>query len=225
LVGAEVAAVKSKCEAAMRLAEKSYRKQGHCYIEDRPTPTFTRRNGSRGYLGKAPIDFRGVVHGGKAYAREAKDTSELSFPLAQLREDQRDALAQVYALGADVGVVILFVKAGEAYDLPWWRLAAFLESPWRQSVTIEMCRAWGLQLPYDGQRIRFLDGRAHPLISDAVGNVAREEVQARIAAAQSPLFEVSTPKKRVKPEPPRTADGKLDLIGGMKWGAKARGIK
>jgi penicillin-binding protein-related factor A (putative recombinase) len=214
--------MKSRCEAAMRLAERTYRKQGRCYIDDRPTPTYTRADGSKGFASRAPIDFRGTIPGGRAYAREAKDTSEASFPLAQLREDQRDALDAVLALGADVGVVIAFLPGWTVFDVPWRPLAEFVRNPWRQSLTQEMCAAWGMLLPYSDGRVWFLDGKPHPNKLDLIDVIAREAVAARIAQAKND----DEPRKvRRRKDQPRTPDGKLDLIGGMRWGAKARGIK
>jgi penicillin-binding protein-related factor A (putative recombinase) len=182
---------------------------------------YIKSNGSdfQGYYGKPPVP----IH------FEAKETHKdyLSLDEKGLKESQRTQLQRSYDDGVTTGVVVAFLPLWEVFWLDWPVVAEFVANRWRESISQAFCRAYGEALLVDWSRtdkrprVMWLERRPHALREQARAIVEREK-----AKFQPPLFEALPPKKRVKrAEPPRTADGKLDLIGGMRWGAKARGVK
>jgi penicillin-binding protein-related factor A (putative recombinase) len=222
-------------ESAIGMACVRYSKEGRAQVKKVDAErtnggrTWSKSNGSdyQGYFGNPPrpIHF------------ECKETSIGNFPINEdkFSTKQREQLQASYDDGVFVGLVIAFtaLPVWEVFWLHWPVVAEFLSSPHRASLSQAFCRAYGLLLPLKWSEVPprkgherkrycyFLDGELHPLRSQAFAIVEKEKSR----AAQPPLFEAPTPKRRVKPELTRTPDGKLDLIGGMKWGAKARGAK
>ncbi len=158
-------------ELAIARTGRDYRKAGRCAII-KQEPRVSTINGEVAYTGGAPLDFVGVRADGPVPGRclviEAKETGLQSFPLCQLEDDQRTALEAFRVLGADTRVAIDFTAIGEIYLLDWLLISMFIEAPYRKSLSLQWCRAYGLLLPETDKeepakrRVAFLDGKEHP---------------------------------------------------------------
>jgi penicillin-binding protein-related factor A (putative recombinase) len=206
-------------EGACILGAREYERTGRASVFHRPTKrVWDARRNCYVYLEKAGCDFSGNVDG-TAITFEAKETATDSLPLANIKPHQVDAL---FANRKGIsGLVVGFMSYDplEVYWIPYPALAEFLANKWRESLSLEWCRTYGelcrLETNAAGKlRVMFLATEPHPLRADAHAAVTIERLQGR-----------KEPVKRARKDMPRTADGKLDLIGGIKWGQKARGIK
>jgi recombination protein U len=206
-------------EGAVILGCREYERQGRASVFHRPTKrVWDARRNSYVYLEKAGCDFSGNVDG-IAITFEAKETAGDSLPLANIKPHQVDAL---FANRKGIsGLVVGFMSYDplEVYWIPYPALADFLANKWRESLSRDWCRAYGelcrLETNAAGKlRVMFLATAPHELRADALAAVTIERLQGR-----------KEPVKRARKDMPRTDDGRLDLIGPMKWGARARGIK
>jgi penicillin-binding protein-related factor A (putative recombinase) len=167
-------------ELALVRASRAYRAAGRrCVLVRQHAPVFTRGDGSVSYSDTgAPVDLIGAVDGAP-WALEAKMTAGLSMPLKVERESQRGALQLLFTNGFTVALVIEFVDQVEVYSVPWSAVEAFERAPWRRSLSLDFCRAYGLLLPEEGRdteqrRTLFLDGLAHVNQADFVERVEAE---------------------------------------------------
>lgn len=155
-------------ELAISRAATRYRQEGRAMLI-RQQPPIASVNGAVQYVGKAPVDFLGGLAGGQGLAVEAKSTEEKkSFELRHLRDEQRANLSALYALGQRVLLVVAFDSEGETFAIDWAHIASFLAKPWRESLSVAWCRAFGLVVPEidrenpKTRRCLFLDGKEHP---------------------------------------------------------------
>jgi penicillin-binding protein-related factor A (putative recombinase) len=194
-------------ERAISRAGVQYRKAGRAEIwkQETPTPIHT----DRGVItpGTAPIDFLGTLAGsGRAIALEAKQVSKgASFPLVDWSERQRRKLEEKHRFGAWTRLVIAFDEHNETFAIDWPALASFLAAPWRESLSLDWCRAYG-ELVADGPRldaqarcVRFLEGVPH---ADQVGAAARV-----LAERSAWLLREAKGLGRDSTKAPRTAKG------------------
>lgn len=206
-------------ELAISRSGRDYRKAGRAMLVRQSPPISNGPDGLLFYAGDAPIDFLGCVAGGRALALESKSTQRVSWPIAELRDDQREALGQMHRLGAHTAVILSFDEHQETYLLPWLPLFAFLENPWRESISVQWCRAHGLvidETDRDDEKKRrcpFLEAKAHPERDAAREYVTEEEHRARERAAARPAPE---PEQETLPMPSRhaglTHEQRLDRI-------------
>lgn len=186
-------------EVAILRAARKYRKDGRAMLVKQATPMATGADGLIVYSGTAPVDFLGCHRDGRALAIEAKSTKRPSWPIADLRDDQREALSAFDGLGADVQLMLSFDELGETYALPWRPVATFLANPWRESFTPAWCRAFGLLVP---EQDRGDESRRRCLFLDAAEHV--DAAQARLAMVEEQ--QRAKPVAKVEePEPARLA--------------------
>lgn len=128
----------------------------------------------------APVDLIGAVDS-QPWALEAKMTAGNAFPLKAERAGQRAALQLMHDNGFTVGLVIEFTDHGETFLCPWSAVAAFEAAPWRRSLSLDWCRAYGLllqrHLASDGSRgdaVLFLDGAPHLFSATSLDQVLAE---------------------------------------------------
>jgi penicillin-binding protein-related factor A (putative recombinase) len=139
-------------------------------------------DGTMIYAGDAPVDFLGARAGGHAIALEAKETDRESFPLDEdhLGRSQIAACRALVSMGVDVQLVIDYKRVAEVYAVFWGHVDAFLDAPWRASLSLDWARAYGLLLPEhdrEDERLRrtlFLDGAPHPDQADCLLRVQTE---------------------------------------------------
>lgn len=177
-------------ERAVGKQAKLYQRQGRCWLYKVPTPTYTDGNGGVRYGQKAPVDFLGLVAGGRAIAIETKETQADSLPLTDWPEHQREILQTYASMNATAWLVIDFVKHGETFVIDVKAVAEFLASPWRQSISLAHARAVGLLVANDGEHCHFLDGVPHPLQAESCDVVEAERAKAlnRVIATIDELF-------------------------------------
>jgi penicillin-binding protein-related factor A (putative recombinase) len=196
-------------EGACELGAREYRRQNRALVFHRETKM---RAGK--YVAQAGVDFNGPIVGG-AIAFDAKETHLERFDLSEdhFPQHQRDELTAAQALGARTGLVLGFLPRYECYWLPWERVQEFLAAPWRASLSIAWCRAFGLLLPIQPcgvakVRIMWLDGRAHPEAAAYALDVATERAGCAGKQAQMALEQQGDwkPKRRRAEElpPPKT---------------------
>ena len=185
-------------EVAILRAARKYRKDGRAMLVKQSPPIATGADGLIVYSGTAPVDFLGCHRDGRALAIETKSTKRPSWPIADLRDDQREALSALDALGADVRLVLAFDELGETYALPWRTVASFLANPWRESFTPAWCRAFGLLVP---EQDRGEGSRRRCLFLDAAEHV--DAAQARLAMVEEQ--QRAKPATKVEAEPARPA--------------------
>jgi recombination protein U len=178
-------------EHAIARAAVAYRQQGRCMLSKIPTPMITSRDGYLIPSGAAGPDFLGCLEGGRLLAVEAKETRGAAFPLDHMPESQRTALARYAALGADCRLIVSFEDIGEAFGIAWDLVEGFLRSPWRASLSLAWCRAFGLLLPEREsasarRMVLFLEGARHAAAEAGRHEAAAdaERCRARLAARE-----------------------------------------
>lgn len=191
-------------ELAFARAAKAYRREGRAYLARQYPPVSVGHDGTLGYTDKAPIDFLGVADG-KAVAIEAKSCEGTSWPTSLLRDDQRDALDAFHKAGGSAQMVLSFDRCAETYLVTWERLAAFLERPWRESLTRTWCRAYGLLVPEPDRddpsrrKTMFLDAVAHPEAAEALIAVTEERQRAEANRISCTVQEIDEAPPAFKP--------------------------
>jgi penicillin-binding protein-related factor A (putative recombinase) len=202
-------------ERAIGRAGRIYQREGRAEIKKLPTPIVTVPELGTFHSEKQPIDFRGTLAGGRSIAIEAKLVSRgaaLSVHVgtdasdAHLTSKQQEALREQHQFGAWTRLVVAFDEHGETFAIEWPPLDAFLEAPWRKSISLEWCRAYGELVP-DGPRLdvkaracRFLDGRPHEDRELALAHVLEERSKALVREATRP----PAPPRPVKLKGPRS---------------------
>lgn len=179
-------------ELALVRAARSYRQEGRKVLLVRQhAPLVSRRDGLVYSDVGAPVDLLGAVDG-VPWALEAKMVSGDSLPLKRERESQRTVLALMHACDFRVGLVVEFMTHGETYLCPWEAIAAFELAPWRRSLSLPWCRAYGLLLP-DVERenertrvTRFLDGVLHPTRLESQAEVDEERRRCPVLSLDTP---------------------------------------
>jgi len=180
-------------ELAIARAARGYRKEARACLM-RQFPQMAWRGGSYEYVSDAPIDFIGVVYDReqpRAYALECKETGEASFPIAKLEEHQRQALEAFRACGADTRIAVDFTRIKEVYLLDWLLVDTFILAPWRKSLTVDWCRAYGLLIPEENRdkdetrRALFLEGAAHKDQARCLEIVSTERQQKPVISLDS----------------------------------------
>lgn len=220
-------------ESAMGLGALHYQRAGRADIRHNATPTGRRADGSMYYRQKADADFSGAIENG-SYKAEAKevhaDRFDIFNPKSGLKPHQRAALERAAKLGAISGVVIGFLGRSpwEVYFVSIVELAPFLDKPWRQSLSIDMCRAWGVLLPLGvtaGGKpfVRFLDGTAHPDKDAAITRVNAE----KLAQPAGELFSSEEKPKKVSPRIAKLLGGirKEDYLLDLAKTARRKGLR
>jgi penicillin-binding protein-related factor A (putative recombinase) len=130
-------------------------------------------------------DFEGVEAGGRALVIEAKETAETSFPLSKLSENERDYLTERHRFGARALLVIDFTLLNETYAISWEHVAMFLANPWRESLSLDWCRAFGQIVPNQNGVCLFLDGVPHMAAEECMAAVEAEKARPK----QIPLLD------------------------------------
>ena len=150
-------------EAAIERACASYARSGLALVEKRHAPVRIIGPVRAGrfaavFAGKAPVDFDGILRGGRAVAFELKRTaSATSLPLEaggkdRLRPEQVDALAARHALGALVGVVVALGPRWFWLTWPaWLRCVDDAAAVGRVSLPIAAMVAHGVEMERAGQ--------------------------------------------------------------------------
>ena len=196
-------------ELAIGRAARNYRKENLCILIKQEVRTI-RDGANLRMVGAAPVDFLGCLYGGRALARECKETDQASFPLANLDADQRYALNCLHDFDADVALIIDFSRVGEVYSIPYLHILDFLKSPYRASLSLDWCRAYGLLLPEisrdeaDGPRhCLFLEGKPHADHDAAFARVTAER-------ATSPVLDLDKAADIREAKPPRVSRRSLE---------------
>jgi penicillin-binding protein-related factor A (putative recombinase) len=204
-------------EVAIARGGSHYARVGRARIVRQHPPVANDANGVF-YAGHAPIDFLGALAGGQMLALEAKQQHGQSWPIANLRDDQRDAMRAFHELGADVRLVLDFLDRHEVFSIAWPTLAAFLDAPPRESLTITWCRAHGLLMreetahDADRRRVLFLDAVPHPNKHEAIALLARAVTRKTIAATETKTFGDDAAPLSVEERRARTERALLDGI-------------
>jgi penicillin-binding protein-related factor A (putative recombinase) len=176
-------------ELAVARQATAYYREGRCVLARQYPRTATGAHAAVVYVGDAPIDFLGVMAPATPLAVECKETSEHSFPIEKLEEDQRNALDAFARFGGRTLVLIDFEKHGECYSIEWHHIRDFIAAPWRKSLSLAWCRAFGMLVPTtprdaDDWKVMFLDGVPHPAQLEAHIEVARERHGAPIVSLE-----------------------------------------
>lgn len=122
-------------------------------------------------------DFSGTLAGGRGLHVEAKETKETAWPLSKISDDEIKHLDKHHAIGALCLLVVDFTALNETYAIGWEHVAMFLRNPWRESLSLSWCRAFGQLVPNEGVCL-FLDGVAHPAAEECMRAVEAEQVKA-----------------------------------------------
>lgn len=154
-------------EGAVELAAREYERLGRGDIRKADAPSIVAR-GEKIFTGAGDSDYVGDADG-RAFRGECKETHEVSLPLNNIKDHQLETLTKAAARGCTSGLIIAFLPAWLCWWLPIVELNQFLAVKWRESITIDMCKAWGVSLPVDCRpsvrkrgrfvrHVRFLDG-------------------------------------------------------------------
>lgn len=178
-------------ELAVLRAANRYRREGRCALVRQEPRISAGPDGTVIRTGTAAIDFVGC-HGREAGARalciEVKSTHRSAWPLSEIRSEQIAALDLFASLGADCRLVVAFEAQAESYILGWPTVSKFIADPWRESLSVAWCRAFGLVIEEQdrsdpGKRLApFLDAQEHA--SAALARVA--VIEEREAALSRP---------------------------------------
>jgi penicillin-binding protein-related factor A (putative recombinase) len=179
-------------EGAVRRAAVAYRKADpkSCLLIQQH-PRVAMINGFMREVGTAPADFLGAI-AGKPAAVECKETEEPSWPLSKMDGAQLDALSVMHAAGFDVRLVIDFKVMFEVYSIAWQWFADFVAAPWRKSLSLTWCRAYGELVPQDDRekpdhrRVRFLDGRPHVQLATCLEAITLERQTLPVVSLDPP---------------------------------------
>jgi penicillin-binding protein-related factor A (putative recombinase) len=183
--------------AIARAAKRCYAER--CELRKQETPTATSTERGVFYSASAPIDFLGVLEG-RACAIEAKQVkrgallriyTHAQSSNVKWTSPQQEAMRRQHALGAWVRLVIAFDEHGETFAIDWPALAVFLANPWRKSLSLDWCRAYGELVP-DGPRfdakarvVRFLEGVPHDARALALAAVLEERSKALLSDSRA----------------------------------------
>lgn len=185
-------------EAAVAAGFAHYQRAGRADVKKQHTP---QQHGG-GYVGQAPIDFRGVVAPAIPFACECKEVaSGVSFPLDEdhLPEHERLALDRNVLLGAATYLVVDVVRERAAFRVDWREVQRFIAAPWRASLSLAWLQAFGevcKETDRDNPKKRavwVLDVSPHPLRETAY--LACIEEKARAGGKFVELFPVERQRK------------------------------
>lgn len=210
-------------ESAVGLACISYRRANRADIFHRATPMRRRADGTHYYAQKAGVDWNGLVAGGRAFAADTKETANESLPLANIHDHQVQALRRTHGLGGVAGLIVSFMPSWETHWIPFEALSAFLSAPWRQSLSRDWCRAFGMHVRIGASAngkpmVLFLD---HAPYHDRANALTRVEAD-RLA---NPLDLELEAAPRQRAEKPLTGKGSpFDLLEIAKR-ARRKGVK
>jgi recombination protein U len=146
-----------------------------------------RHNGNRKIKGRwMPVissgaDFSGTLQGGRGLHVEAKETARTAWPIADISDDEIKHLNKHHQIGALCLLVIDFTAVGETYAIGWEHVAGFLTNPWRESLSLDWCRAFGVVVPNENGVCLFLDGVARPDVIECMARVEVEKARPRQA--------------------------------------------
>lgn len=207
-------------ERAVARAARAYLAAGRCELRKIPTPVVTAGDGEK-IRQPAGLDFRGVLAGGRALVLECKEHEGSSLPLDKFPAHQQAEARRLAELGADVRLVVALEDARETFSIPFaGALNAFLLAPWRQSISLDFCRACGELLPDaprerpDSRSCLFLDGREHPARAAALLAVEGERARARRPPDVDLLG--PAPPRPPQPPPPRSAaEARTRVLGAI----------
>jgi penicillin-binding protein-related factor A (putative recombinase) len=205
-----------------------YRKRNRADGKKLATPMRFLRGKWR-HVGTSGSDFDGVEDGGRALVIEAKETAETSFPLSKLSENERDYLTERHRFGARALLVIDFTALNETYAISWEHVAMFLANPWRESLSLDWCRAFGQIVPNADGVCLFLDGVPHMAATECMRAVEAEKTRPR----QAKLFERTSAKKLElrerlnRPSPKTPAEARARILEAADAGMRrvAKGAK
>jgi penicillin-binding protein-related factor A (putative recombinase) len=216
-------------ESAVGKAAKLYERQGRCFLHHRPTPTRQRNDGTVVYAEKAGVDFEG--HDGEARALyvECKETRGKSFPLVDLTDGQRRFMDARHRMRARCLLVVDFTAIGETYAISWEHVQAFLLNPWRESLSLDWCRAFGQLVPNADGVCLFLDGVPHMAATECMAAVEAEKARPR----QAKLFERTSAKQLElrerlnRPSPKTPAEARARILEAADAGMRrvAKGVR
>lgn len=192
-------------ENAIEEGFKHYKKLGRAVGEK-------RHNGSRKIKGvwrpviSSGADFSGTLAGGRGLHVEAKETGRTAWPLADISDAEIKHLDKHHTIGAQCLLVIDFTSIKETYAIDWAHVAMFLKNPWRESLSLDWCRAFGCVVENVGGTCLFLDGVAHVDAEECMRVVDAEKTRGR----QLSLVEKSTKRsdlvERINRPVPKTAE-------------------
>ena len=149
------------------------------------------------------VDFSGTVKGGRGLHVEAKETARTAWPLSEISDAEVKHLNKHHAIGALCLLVVEFTSLNETYAIGWEHVAMFLRNPWRESLSLDWCRAFGQLVPNTDGVCLFLDGSPH---------MAAEECMRAVEAEQVAAF-----KRPMKPERPAKLSAKrAELVDAIK---------
>jgi penicillin-binding protein-related factor A (putative recombinase) len=162
-------------------------------------------------------DFEGVEAGGRALVIEAKETAETSFPLSKLSENEREYLTERHRFGARALLVIDFTELCETYAISWEHVAMFLANPWRESLSLDWCRAFGQLVPNADGVCLFLDGVPHIASSECMAAVEAEKARPRQAKLLDAPKKISAKQREFRerlnrPSPKTPAEARARIL-------------
>jgi penicillin-binding protein-related factor A (putative recombinase) len=155
-----------------------------------------RHNGNRMIKGRwMPVissgaDFSGgLAPNGRGFHVEAKETGRTALPISDISDDEIKHMNRHHAIGELCLLVVDFTALCETYAISWEHVAAFLINPWRESLSLDWCRAFGQVVPNSDGVCLFLDGVPHMAATECMAAVEAEKTRPR----QAKLFDA--PKK------------------------------
>lgn len=106
----------------------------------------TPQNKYVGYSAKAPIDFRGWFGADRQPCGiECKETAEqrIKFSDDKLKQSQVDAMRDSVRRNIQHWLIVDFSTEGETYRIDAKHVVEFADKPWRSSLSLFWCRAFG----------------------------------------------------------------------------------
>ena len=112
-------------EIQLEAQHDAYRRNGLALV----FKTEPRRDRNGKHLEKAPPDYCGVLHGGRAVVFDAKDCRQDRFALSNIKKHQAHDLEAAHERGAFAFIALRF--QGEGFVLPW-RIVRMPYREWRR---------------------------------------------------------------------------------------------
>jgi len=134
----------SDLETAILAAARVYQQQDRAELQKQRTP----RLHSGTYCAKSPVDFKGWYGPGRQPIYiEAKATSDGKVSFSDIgdgiREKQLEAMRDAAWRSIRMLLVVDFVPLGEVYCIDTREVVRFADAPWRKSLSLHWCRAFG----------------------------------------------------------------------------------
>lgn len=105
-------------EAELNVMHEEYLRHGLACVTKNYCKTQPTRNGKYAVIiGRADVDYSGVMQSGRAVAFDAKDCKDTRIALDRLAEHQLESLGHVYALGGKAFILVRFERA-RCYAVP-----------------------------------------------------------------------------------------------------------